>query len=427
MSHGSDTLVVMGIKVLHCADLHLDAVLSGGLKDSHTEYVASQDFTLLRDAPLLALENIAFTATNENIDIVLIAGDLFNMKEDAALNHRVRSHLMNFFKKLEKENIKVFVCVGNHDPIKYISEISKSWPENVYLFKNKKVETITIEIRNQKVNVHGVSYAKDSEDRNLASMFPKKVSGEFNLALLHTNVGGDINHSNYAPSELKTLTSYAYDYFALGHIHKRTILSENPLIAYSGNHQGLSPKPSECEAKGVIVFETDEPNSNFKTQFVETDVVRYVNETLLIKEASSLEELSESICEYLENKYENTKQLVLCRLLVNLENYEGSFLEATDLIDLVNENVNNIILSKIKINTDNKNFDELVDISEYFQSIQFQLENIDELSFDELYGKQSSKIITALDLEEKDSISISEKEIKNYLTNIHNELLGKVK
>lgn len=427
MSYLSGTLFVMGIKVLHCADLHLDAVLSGALRNSQNYYISDQDYTLLRDAPLLALENIAKTANSENIDIVLIAGDLFNMKDDAALNHRVRSHLMNFFKKLEKENISVFVCVGNHDPLKFISEISKSWPENVYLFKNKNVETFKIEIRNQKVNVHGVSYIKDSEDRNLASMFPKKIKGEFNLALLHTNVGGDVNHSNYAPSELKTLCSYDYDYFALGHIHKRTILNESPLVAYSGNHQGLSPKPSECEPKGVVVFEIDEPDSNFKVDFIDTDVVRYTSETVLIKEAASLEELSDSICVYLENKYDKTSQLVLCRLLINLENYEGSFLDTNEIIDLVNENINNVIVAKIKINSENKNFEELVDISEYFQSIENQLENLNEITFDDLYGKQSAKILSTLDLDENEKINISEKEIKTYLTNIHNELLGKVK
>ncbi len=32
------------------------------------------------------------------------------------------------------------------------------------------------------------------------------------------------------------------DYWALGHIHKSQILSEEPLVAYAGNPQGLHRK-----------------------------------------------------------------------------------------------------------------------------------------------------------------------------------------
>ena len=32
------------------------------------------------------------------------------------------------------------------------------------------------------------------------------------------------------------------DYWALGHIHKSQILSEEPLVAYAGNPQGLLRK-----------------------------------------------------------------------------------------------------------------------------------------------------------------------------------------
>lgn len=421
----------MGIKVLHCADLHLDAVLGGSVRAGQNEYIDEQKNILLRDAPLLALKNVADVAISENVDLVLIAGDLFNSKEDAAMNHRVRAQLLNFFKTLNDSNIKICIAVGNHDPLKYILEISASWPENVFLFKNNSVETFLFEINNQSVAVHGVSYATQHEDRDLASTFPKRSDTDFNFGVLHTNVGGDLNHSNYAPSELKTLCSYDYDYFALGHIHKRGILSENPLVAYSGNHQAFSPKPSECEPKGVIIIELESSGSNVDSKFIATDVVRYANNIITIGTANSVEEIAENICAQLEDKYTSVSQLILCRLHLKLENFEGTFIDCDDLTDIINESIDGIIVTNIKIDSRTEGFEELAEMSEYFQTITNEINCVEDYSFDDLYGKHAAKIKTALSIDESFKPNYIpndiEREIKEYISTIHNELTGKVK
>lgn len=419
------------LKILHCADLHLDAALSGSLRTSQNAYIDDRDIAILRDAPLLALNNISKTAINEKVDILIIAGDLFNMKDDAAMNHRVRSYLFNFFKILELENIQVVITVGNHDPLKFISEISASWPKNVFLFSNKEVETVSFIFNGHSVDIHGVSYATQNEDRNLAKQFPTKTNADFNIAVLHTNVGGDLNHSNYAPSSLKTLTSYDYDYFALGHIHKRAILSDNPLVAYSGNHQAFSPKPSECEAKGVSIIEFEHPGSIAISIFIETDVVRYIKEDLTIENSNSVEEIAENIKLQLENKYEDISQLILCRLVLTLIEFEGSYIDTDDLTDIINENITGVIITEIKTNSQTESFEELVQNSEYFQSIEQEIDSIGNIEIDELYGKQALKISNALSISEinvSDYVPIdTEIEVKEYISQVHNELLGKTK
>ena len=48
---------------------------------------------------------------------------------------------------------------------------------------------------------------------------------------------------------LTDLAEAAMDYWALGHIHKSQVLSEEPLVVYSGNPQGLHRKeigPQGC-------------------------------------------------------------------------------------------------------------------------------------------------------------------------------------
>ena len=47
------------------------------------------------------------------------------------------------------------------------------------------------------------------------------------------------NHNVTGPCSLTDLAEAAMDYWALGHIHKSQVLSEEPLVVYAGNPQGL--------------------------------------------------------------------------------------------------------------------------------------------------------------------------------------------
>src|SRR5665811_289325 len=58
---------------------------------------------------------------------------------------------------------------------------------------------------------------------------------------LHTQVratqGAEAHHI-YAPSEITFLTRSGYDYWALGHVHIRQLVCEDPPVVYPGNLQG---------------------------------------------------------------------------------------------------------------------------------------------------------------------------------------------
>ena len=71
----------------------------------------------------------------------------------------------------------------------------------------------------------------------LADRYPKPIDGAFNVGLLHTSVTGRPGHDDYAPCTVETLVGRGYDYFALGHVHRREVLSERPFIVFPGNLQ----------------------------------------------------------------------------------------------------------------------------------------------------------------------------------------------
>ena len=75
--------------------------------------------------------------------------------------------------------------------------------------------------------------------------------------MLHTSLDGRVGHDNYAPCTINDLVNKNYDYWALGHIHKKEIVKEtNPTIIYSGNIQGRHSK--ESEEKGCFLVQIDD-------------------------------------------------------------------------------------------------------------------------------------------------------------------------
>ena len=76
----------------------------------------------------------------------------------------------------------------------------------------------------------------------------------FNIGLLHTACGSG-EHANYAPCSVADLARRGYDYWALGHVHTRSVLSEDPWVVFPGNIQGRHVK--EEGSKGATLVTVD--------------------------------------------------------------------------------------------------------------------------------------------------------------------------
>ena len=107
---------------------------------------------------------------------------------------------------------------------------------------------------------------------NLAVNYPQAKEGFYNIGVLHTGATGREGHELYAPCKIQDLASKGYDYWALGHIHKREILLDSPLILYPGNIQGRHIR--ETGPKGCIVATVGDDASTVIEE-VSLDVVRW--------------------------------------------------------------------------------------------------------------------------------------------------------
>ncbi len=100
------------------------------------------------------------------------------------------------------------------------------------------------------VVIHGQSFAHPKVVEDLAASYPAAAPGKINIGVLHTSLDGREGHATYAPTTLEVLKSRGYDYWALGHVHKRELVSRRPLVVFPGNLQGRhvkEPGPKGCE------------------------------------------------------------------------------------------------------------------------------------------------------------------------------------
>lgn len=285
-------------RFLHAADLHLDTQPSG--LHGYPAEVAE----VLRDASLQAFENLVDVAIDRQVSFCVFAGDIYDGAERGT---RAELAFRRGLGRLAGAGIRSFVAHGNHDPVEQGWSTLSQWPEEVTVFGTGSPTTHTLELAGTTVAVHGVSYATRATTDNLALRFVRDPGADVQIGVLHTNVGDDPAHGNYAPCSLHDLRSVDLDYWALGHVHTRRVLAgADPWIVYPGNTQGRHSGASERGAKGAVVVEVEDDGTIAEPEFVPLDTVRFaeveLDATDLADPGALLDELS-VLCDALRTEH----------------------------------------------------------------------------------------------------------------------------
>ena len=109
---------------------------------------------------------------------------------------------------------------------------------------------------------------------NLAAGYPAAQPGLFNIGLLHTSLDGREGHATYAPCKLDDLRAKGYQYWALGHVHAREVVSTDPWVVFPGCLQGRHAR--ETGPKGCCLFTVEDGQVKSVEQRA-LDVVRWAN------------------------------------------------------------------------------------------------------------------------------------------------------
>lgn len=237
------------MKILHSADWHLDSPLRG-----HDP----QRQAYLKNALLSIPGKIATLCRQENCDLMLLSGDLF----DRAYT---RDSYMAVYQALEEVKIPVFITPGNHDYISMTSPWTKErWPENVTVFTE---ETVT-EKQISGGSVWGAAFHAMEAPPMLKGFRAPEGEG-WKLGVLH----GDTTQakSPYCAVTARQIKESGLHYLALGHVHEGgSVRAGDTLCAWPGCPMGTGyDEPGE---KGVLIVELDE---TVTARFVPLDTPRF--------------------------------------------------------------------------------------------------------------------------------------------------------
>jgi DNA repair protein SbcD/Mre11 len=259
----------MAFRFVHTADVHLDSPLrtlalrEPGLAD------------LIGGATRTAFAAIIDLCLTEQVDALLISGDLYDGEQTSMKTARF---LADQLRRLHDAGIAAFVIRGNHDAESRITR-ELTLPESVKVFGGR-AEAVALRRGGLDIAVHGVSFAQKHAPESLLPKFRPPHEGAANIGMLHTSLGGSPSHDRYAPCGCAELHGHGFDYWALGHIHQRSVERGRATIVMPGNPQGrdvneAGPKSATLvtigDDRGVTLEER--PTSVAEFQRVAVDLV----------------------------------------------------------------------------------------------------------------------------------------------------------
>lgn len=268
------------IKILHLADLHIGVENYGRIDPTSGLHSRLRDYLECLD------EAITF-GLNEQVDLVLIAGDIYKNRTPNPTHQREFARRIS---RLRAAGVPVFILTGNHD---MSSSIGRA--HSVEIFNTLDIEGVTIadrpklhriETRSGPVQVIALPWVTrhnllTREDMRMASFseievmlrqriehFLSHVVEELDSTIpsiltLHATIDGahvgaergiTLGQDMILPRSIVSFPSI--DYVAMGHIHRHQSLGEKPPIVYAGSIERVD-FGERNEDKGCVLVELE--------------------------------------------------------------------------------------------------------------------------------------------------------------------------
>ena len=279
------------IRLVHASDLHLERPVAG------LSQIPDHLRESLLTAPLTAAERVFDTALSEAADALLLAGDIIDCP---LAGPRGMALLREQFERLNERGIPVYWAGGQSDP-------ADSWPasvplpENVVRFPAGRVTDHQL-MRDGEViaRIQGISARKG--ERLPETGFHRDAHGRLTVGVA------------YGADEDRSFEGRNVHYMALGGRHARQTISEKPaVIHYSGSPQGRAPTETGTHSCTLVVANGGPDEWSLALQTIETDVLRFVEETLEITASTDHQQLEQLLArrtEKIAEQHSSAHQLI---------------------------------------------------------------------------------------------------------------------
>lgn len=266
------------IRILHLADIHLGTELYGRLNPATGMSTRVEDF-------LSTLDRIVEDAFANEVDLALFCGDIYRTRDP---NPTYQREFATRVYRLASKGIPVFILVGNHDlPVSTgrassLDIFSALEVPNVYIGRRPGVQRVVTrrgplqvaalpwvlrsallvkeEYKNKTLDEINQATA-DRIERIVRSMVAELDPALPAVMAAHASLMGAVYGSEQSvilgqdiPLQKSVVADPAFDYVALGHVHKHQVLATRPLTLYCGSVERLD-FGEEKEEKGYVLAE----------------------------------------------------------------------------------------------------------------------------------------------------------------------------
>ncbi|MDO5716901.1 MAG: DNA repair exonuclease [Tissierellia bacterium] len=265
----------MIVKFLHISDLHLcDTFKTQTFFDPYAK----------RQMQWRALERAVSYANQKNVHFLLLSGDVYERE------YFTSAHCRRFLDVIAGfQGIQTIMIGGNHDYYQGVSVFDgEKAPKNFTLVREDGIVSLDFPSYQTTIWAHSwtqPSYEKNQVDKLLSQRLDFK--NRFNIFMVHSGLETD---GPYFPMSLKELP-HAFDYIALGHVHKPGVVDRN--AAYAGSLEPLSMK--ETGTHGGILGMLDTVDESLQLYFSDLSLSEYLDVVVNVDE-KTIQEIEKEIC-----------------------------------------------------------------------------------------------------------------------------------
>jgi len=238
------------MKIIHCADLHLDSKMTANLDSARAKE---------RKAEILnTFVKMVDYAVDEDVKAIIIAGDMFDTANVSALaRNTVRDAIVMH------SDIDFYYLLGNHDRDNFLSSL-EDIPTNLKLFAGDWVSYPVDE--SGSVVISGIELNSDNAKSCYNSLILDQ--DKVNIVTLHGQEAETMSRDKAQIISLKELRNKNIDYLALGHIHgyKEEALDGRGVYCYSGCLEGRGF--DELGEHGFVMLDVDTKLKKVDRRFV---------------------------------------------------------------------------------------------------------------------------------------------------------------
>ena len=268
------------MKIIHFADLHLGVEEYGNTNPTTGLSTRLEDF-------LSSLDEMVDYALEEGVDLVLFCGDAYKSREPGQTQQREFARRIN---RIISGGIPVFLLAGNHDMSNaagrataieifdalalervYVANrpgihriptaegtvqiVSLPWLRRSTLLSKEETKGLDFEGINQKLQEVLTNIIATNAGR-LDPALPAILAAHIWVTGAKLGSESMMNIGQEHTLLLSSVANPAFDYVALGHIHKHQVLSENPPVVYAGSLERINFS-EEKDDKGFYVAEIE--------------------------------------------------------------------------------------------------------------------------------------------------------------------------